>query len=115
MKKSRSKIKDESPIKEKLFSIKKISQAKINYLQSKLHVLNYQEMVWLSRMEDFYTQYEYLTEKQLTIMATARAVEAVYRNSEGLKDWDNAIAAALKGIDYDLADEDAADATELLG
>lgn len=64
------KSKDTATVKEKLFSIKTASEAKINALQSQLHKLSFQEITWLSRMEDFYLDKEYLTEKQLDVLSS---------------------------------------------
>lgn len=55
-------------IKDKLFSIKTLSDSKIKFLQSKLHSLTFQEVTWLSRIEDFYNEKEYLTEKQIEVL-----------------------------------------------
>lgn len=60
-----AKKKTNDNIKEKLFSIKAVSEAKIQFLKTKLHNLSFQEVTWLSRMEDFYLDKEYLTENKL--------------------------------------------------
>ena len=62
--------KKKDTIKDKLFSIKTISEAKIQYLHTNLHKLSFQELMWLSRMEDFYLDKEYLTEKQIEVLNT---------------------------------------------
>lgn len=64
------KINEKMVLKEKLFSVKTLSESKINFLHTKLHVLSYQEMICLSRMEDFYFQHEYLTEKQIQVLSS---------------------------------------------
>jgi hypothetical protein len=61
-------MKKQNNIKQKLFSIKTIAEAKIQFLQKHLHKLSFQEMTWLSRMEDFYLDKEYLTEKQIEVL-----------------------------------------------
>lgn len=65
-----SKVKTNNSIKEKLFSIKTASEAKIKVLHSQIHKLTFQEITWLSRMEDFYLDKEYLTEKQLDVLSS---------------------------------------------
>ena len=65
-----SKRKETSKIREKLFTIKTASEAKINFLKNNLHKLSFQEITWLSRMEDFFLDKEYLTEKQLEVLSS---------------------------------------------
>lgn len=55
-------------ITEKLFSIQKLAESKIQFLVKHLHKLSFQECTWLSRMEEFYTTKEYLTEKQIEVL-----------------------------------------------
>lgn len=51
----------------------------------------------------------------LVVMAASRLTEVMMRNSEGVKDWDNAIAASLRGIDFDLAEDESNEVRELAG
>jgi len=39
------------------------------------------------------------------VMATLREIEIINRNTQGVNDWDNAIAAAVSGIGKDLVEE----------
>jgi hypothetical protein len=52
---------------------------------------------------------------EILVMGAQCIVEMFNRNSEGVKDWTNAIKGLLSGIDYDLAEEDFAEVTELGG
>jgi len=47
------------------------------------------------------------------IMATMREIEIFNRNTQGVKDWDNAIAAATSGIGKDLVEEEIAEWTQI--
>jgi hypothetical protein len=47
------------------------------------------------------------------IMAAMRMVEVVNRNSQGVNDWDMAIANAVSGIGKDLVEEEIAEVTQI--
>jgi len=59
----------------------------------------------------------YWTEVQsiVLVMAAMRAVEVLYRNTEGVKDWENAIKAELFGLGLDMIEEDIAEVNEMEG
>jgi hypothetical protein len=46
-------------------------------------------------------------------MAAMRMVEVVNRNSQGVSDWDMAIASAVSGIGKDLVEEEIAEVTQI--
>ena len=47
------------------------------------------------------------------IMAAMRHIEIVNRNTQGVRDWDNSIAAAVVGIGKDLVEEEIAEVTQI--
>lgn len=47
------------------------------------------------------------------IMAAMRHMEIINRNSQGVRDWDNSIAAATVGIGKDLVEEEIAEVTQI--
>jgi len=47
------------------------------------------------------------------IMSAMRMVEVVNRNTQGVNDWDNSIAAAIVGIGKDLVEEEIAGVTQI--
>ena len=49
------------------------------------------------------------------IMATLREIEIINRNTQGVNDWDRAIAAAISGIGKDLVEELIAEVTQIGG
>lgn len=49
------------------------------------------------------------------LMAAMRELEVVYRNTEGVKDWENAINSELVPISKDIVEEDIADADQMKG
>lgn len=61
---------DLTPINQKRFSIENLVKAKLDKLSNKLDKLTYSDVVWLSRVEDFLTQHEYLTERQMSVLDT---------------------------------------------
>lgn len=48
-------------------------------------------------------------------MATMRQLEAVYRNTEGMRDWDYSIQSELLTLDFDGVAEESADRNEMEG
>lgn len=50
---------------------------------------------------------------ELLIMATQRQIEVFNRNSQGVRDWDAAIAEATSGIGKDLVEEEIAEVTQI--
>ena len=59
---------DRDVLFEKRFTIDKLVNSKLNQLADRMHVLTYQQLVWLSRIEDFHFKYEYLTERQIEVL-----------------------------------------------
>ena len=55
----------ETSINAKRFSIEKMLLAKLETLSTKLDSLQFSDVVWLSRIEDFFNKYEYVTERQI--------------------------------------------------
>ena len=53
---------------QKRFTLDNMIQAKLNQLSDKMHKLKHSDLIWLSRVEDFYHQNEYLTEKQINVL-----------------------------------------------
>ena len=49
------------------------------------------------------------------VMAASRALEVVYRNTEGVNDWNNAIKSELFGLGIDLVEEESAEISEMEG
>jgi hypothetical protein len=52
---------------------------------------------------------------ELVVMAGQLVLEKMMRNTEGVKDWTAAIKMELQGIDFDLAEEDFANISQLGG
>ena len=50
---------------------------------------------------------------EILVMATMRMIEVFNRNTQGVNDWDNAIAAAVSGIGKDLVEEEIAEWTQI--
>lgn len=50
---------------------------------------------------------------EVLIMATMRHIEVTNRNTQGVNDWDNSIAAATVGIGKDLVEEEIAEVTQI--
>lgn len=51
----------------------------------------------------------------LLYMASMRQVEVVNRNTQGVKDWENSIAADMKTLGFDLVEEEIAEVSEMEG
>ena len=49
------------------------------------------------------------------VMAALRELEVFYRNTQGLKDWENAIQSELHAFEMDLVERETADATQMEG
>ena len=49
------------------------------------------------------------------VMAACRMLEATYRNTQGVKDWEMSIKLELQGLGMDLVEEESADADEIEG
>lgn len=60
----------ETMIASKRFSIERMVLAKLETLSTKLDSLQFSDVVWLSRIEDFYNKYEYITERQMQTLDT---------------------------------------------
>ncbi|MBU2051340.1 MAG: hypothetical protein KKH61_20525 [Gammaproteobacteria bacterium] len=76
-----------------------------------LHGLFYQPKLEDDADTNYWTEVHPL----VLVMAAARALEVVYRNTEGVKDWDNSIKAELFGMGLDLAEEEVAEISEMEG
>lgn len=59
-----------TPIQAKRFSIDSMVKAKLDHLSTNIKKLKYNDLVWLSKIEDFFFKYEYLTEKQVRVLDT---------------------------------------------
>lgn len=53
--------------------------------------------------------------ENLLVAATMLQIESTHRNSQGVNDWLNVIAAHLDGINKDLAEQEAADVDQMRG
>lgn len=73
--------------------------------------LFYQPKLTVDASKNYWTEVHPL----VLVMAAARALEVVYRNSEGVRDWDASIKAELFGLGQDLVEEDIADVGEMEG
>lgn len=60
----------ETSITSKRFSIERMVVAKLESLSTKLDSLQFSDVVWLSRIEDFFNKYEYITERQMQTLDT---------------------------------------------
>jgi hypothetical protein len=58
----------ESPFRKKRFSVQRMIEAKFTYLSANIERLTHSEIVWLSRIEEFFIQYCYLTERQTQVL-----------------------------------------------
>ena len=47
------------------------------------------------------------------VMAGARALEIMYRNTQGAKDWERSIAIELTGFEMDLVEEEIAEVDQI--
>ncbi len=56
-----------------------------------------------------------VVQPQALLMAGMRQLEVMYRNTEGVKDWDGAIGVELKGLDFDQVGEDIAEIDQMEG
>ena len=73
--------------------------------------LFYHPKLTLDADENYWTEVNPL----VLVMAASRALEVAYRNSEGVKDWDNSIKAELFGLGVDLVEEESAEVSEMEG
>jgi hypothetical protein len=51
----------------------------------------------------------------ILLKAALYELEAFYRNSEGAKDWDNALRVDISGLDMDAADQESAEINQIGG
>lgn len=58
----------QTDIFEKRFSIEKMVQSKFDSLSESLDKVSFSDVVWLSRIEDFYLKNEYITERQMSVL-----------------------------------------------
>jgi hypothetical protein len=52
----------------KRFTLKNMVDKKFDFLASKLDSLTHQQVVWLSRIEDFFIKTDYITERQSSVV-----------------------------------------------
>ena len=76
-----------------------------------IHGLFYQPKLSADDDENYWTEVHPL----VLVMAACRALEVVYRNTEGVRDWENSIKSELFGLGLDLAEEEAADIEPPMG
>lgn len=57
-----------STIQNKRFTLEKMLIAKLNILSKNIDQLSHAEVVWLSRIEDFFSQHEYITQRQSEVV-----------------------------------------------
>lgn len=69
------------PIKTKVFSLQTLTNAKIKFLEDRLEDLTFSEVTWLSKIEEFYREKEYITEKQVNVLHSM--VQVIKARSEG--------------------------------
>jgi len=58
----------DKPIKKALFTHKRLAEAKLKYLSNNLEDLDFSEVSWLSKIEEFYREKDYITEKQISVL-----------------------------------------------
>jgi len=76
-----------------------------------IHGLFYHPKLTVDASENYWTEVHPL----VLVMAASRALEVAYRNSEGVKDWENAIKTELFGLGLDLVEEASAEVSEMEG
>ena len=76
-----------------------------------LHGLFYQPKLTVDASINYWTEVQPL----VLVMAAARALEVAYRNTEGVKDWNQSIKDELFGLGLDLIEEDSAEVEEMNG
>lgn len=59
---------DREVLMQKRFTIERSIGAKLDQLADKLHELEHSDIVWLSRIEDFFHKYEYLSKRQMEVL-----------------------------------------------
>lgn len=52
----------------KRFTLDRLIYAKLDKLAEHLDKLTHSDLVWLSRVEDFFIKYEYVTERQVAVI-----------------------------------------------
>jgi hypothetical protein len=61
---------DRTKLIQKRFNICNLVNAKLNSIAQKLDKLTFSEVVWLSKIEDFFFKNEYMTERQMEVLDT---------------------------------------------
>lgn len=63
------------------------------------------------------TDKNYWTEKEEfpLVLAACRAIEVSLRNQQGVADWESAIASELRGVEFDLVDEESSETHSMRG
>lgn len=61
---------DRAKLQNKRFTISRLVTAKLNSLSAHMEKLTHADVVWLSRVEDFFHNNEYLTERQTAVVDT---------------------------------------------
>ena len=59
---------DMQKLTEKRFTLKSLVSAKFNRLASSIDKLTHSDVVWLSRVEDFFIKNEYVTERHVEVL-----------------------------------------------
>ncbi len=80
------------------------------------HVLEARGLFYQPKLEsdndkNFWTEKEEFT----LVLAACRAIEVSLRNQQGVADWESAIASELRGIEFDLVDEESSETHSMRG
>ena len=76
-----------------------------------VHGLFYQPKLVSDTDKNYWTEKEEFT----LVLAACRAIEVSLRNQQGVADWESAIASELRGIEFDLVDEESSEAHSMRG
>ena len=76
-----------------------------------VHGLFYQPKLVNDGDRNFWTEKEEFT----LILAACRAIEVSLRNQQGVADWESAIASELRGMEFDLVDEESSETHSMRG
>ncbi len=59
---------DRKALEQKKFTLANLIRAKMNRLADKIDLLSHSDVVWLSRVEDFFLEKEYVTERHVEVL-----------------------------------------------
>lgn len=76
-----------------------------------VHGLFYQPLLTLDASQNFWSE----EQPFILVLAAARALEISYRNSAGVRDWEEAIASEVRGLEFDLVAQESAGYTQMEG